>query len=182
MKGAKIATTPGTAAKAYGSITSGVVAGPAVRYFELVSKDMVDAYVAATPIDVLGFNLGRYTKTAMFLDTLGTAGSFALVMNVGKWKSLTPAQQSALAKVSGEAFANRMAAVDEANKAAMRTLREQGVNFVEAPAGLKQDLGKSFAFLEKDWIAEVAKRGVDGKAAETFYREEQRRVSAGQRP
>ena len=33
-------------------MTSGVVAGPAVRYFELVSKGMVDAYVSVTPLDV----------------------------------------------------------------------------------------------------------------------------------
>ena len=180
LKSAKIATTPGTAARAYGAVTSGVVAGPAARYFELVSKGMVDAYVAVTPLDVMAFNLARYTKTGMNLPGLGTAGSFSLVMNEAKWNALKPAEQAAIAKVSGEAFARSMATMDVANKAAIKSLQDQGVKFVEAPALLVQDLGKAFAFVEKEWIAEVGKRGIDGAAAAAFYRAEQKRAGAGQ--
>lgn len=180
LKAAKIATTPGTSARAYGAVTSGVVAGPAVRYFELVSKGMVDAYVSVTPLDVTGFNLARYTRTGMNLPGLGTAGSFSLVMSEAKWKKLSSAEQAAVAKVSGEAFARSMAAMDGANKAAIKSMQEQGVKFMDAPAALVQDLGKAFAFLEKEWIAEVGKRGVDGAAAAAFYRAEQKRAGAGQ--
>jgi TRAP-type C4-dicarboxylate transport system substrate-binding protein len=180
LKSAKIATTPGTAARAYGAVTSGVVAGPAVRYFEMVSKGMVDAYVSVTPLDVMGFNLARYTKTGMNLPGLGTAGSFSLVMNDSKWKKLTPAEQAAIGKVSGEAFARSLAAMDGANKAAIKSMQDQGVKFFDAPPALVQDLGKAFAFVEKEWIAEVGKRGVDGAAAAAFYRAEQARAGAGQ--
>ena len=180
LKAAKIATTPGTAARAYGSVTSGVVAGPAVRYFELVSKGMVDAYVSVTPLDVMGFNLARYTKTAMTLPGLGTAGSFSLVMNEGRWKKLTPAEQTAIAKVSGEAFARSLATMDIANKGAIKAMQEQGTRFIDASPELVQELGKAFAFVEQEWAAEVGKRGVDGAAAAAFYRAEQKRVGAGQ--
>ena len=180
LKAAKIATTPGTAARAYGTVTSGVVAGPAVRYFELVSKGMVDAYVSVTPLDVMGFNLGRYTRTATELPGLGTAGSFSLVMNEARWKKLTPAEQSAIATVSGEAFARSLGAVDDANKGAIKAMQEHGTKFIEAPAALVRDLGKAFAFVEKEWIAEVGKRGVDGAAAADFYRAEQKRAGAMQ--
>jgi TRAP-type transport system periplasmic protein len=179
LKEAKIATTPGTAARAYGAVTSGVVAGPAVRYFELVSKGMVDAFVSVTPLDVMGFNLSRYTKTAMDLPGLGTAGSFSLVMNEARWKKLTAAEQAAITKVSGEAFARSMAAMDTANKEAIKTMKENGTKFVDAPPELVRDLGKAFAPVEKDWIAEVGKRGIDGVAAAAFYRAEQKRVGAG---
>lgn len=180
LKAAKIATTPGTAARAYGAVTSGVVAGPAVRYFELVSKGMVDAYVSVTPLDVMGFNLARYTKTAMNLPGLGTAGSFSLAMNEARWKKLTPAEQAAIAKVSGEAFARSLAAMDTANKSAIKAMQEQGTKFIEAPPALVQDLGKAFASVEKDWMAEVGKHGVDGTAAAAFYRAEQKRAGAAQ--
>ena len=180
LKAAKIATTPGTAARAYGSVTSGVVAGPAVRYFELVSKGMVDAYVSVTPLDVMGFNLARHTKTAMNLPGLGTAGSFSLVMNDAKWKKLTPAEQAAITRVSGEAFARSMATMDAANRAAIKTMQDQGVKFMDAPPALVRDLTQSFAFVEKEWIAEVGKRGVDGAAAAAFYRAEQRRLGGAQ--
>lgn len=180
LKSAKVATTPGTAARAYGAVTSGVIAGPAVRYFELVSKGMVDAYVSVTPLDVMGFNLARYTKTSMYLPGLGSAGSFSLVMNEGKWKSLSPADQAAVAKVSGEAFSRRMKAMDEANAAAIKSLQEAGVKFVDAPAGFVGDLSKAFAPVEKEWASEVGKRGVDGAAAAAFYRAEQKRAASGQ--
>jgi TRAP-type C4-dicarboxylate transport system substrate-binding protein len=180
LKAAKIATTPGTAARAYGAVTSGVIAGPAVRYFELVSKGMVDAYVSVTPLDVTGFNLARYTKTGMNLPGLGTAGSFSLVMNEAKWKKLTPAEQAAVAKVSGEAFARSMGAMDVANKAAIKSMQEHGVKFMDAPPALVKDLGEAFSFVEKEWIAEVGKRGVDGAAAAAFYRAEQKRAGAAQ--
>ena len=180
LKSAKIATTPGTAARAYGAVTSGVVAGPAVRYFELVSKGMVDAYVSVTPLDVVGFNLARYTRTGMELPGLGTAGSFSLAMNEAKWKKLTPAEQAAIAKVSGEAFARSMSALDTANKAAIKSMQDQGVKFIDAPPALVQDLGKAFTFIEQEWAAEVGKRGVDGAAAAAFYRAEQKRAGTGQ--
>jgi TRAP-type C4-dicarboxylate transport system substrate-binding protein len=180
LKSAKIATTPGTAARAYGAVTSGVVAGPAARYFELVSKGMVDAYVAVTPLDVMGFNLARYTKTGMNLPGLGTAGSFSLVMSESKWNALKPAEQAAITRLSGEAFARGMSAMDTANRTAIKALQDQGVKFVEASPALTQDLAKAFAFVEKEWMAEVGKRGVDGAAAAAFYRGEQKRAGAGQ--
>ena len=178
IKSARIATTPGTAARAYGAITSGVVAGPAVRYFELVSKGMVDVYVSVTPLDVLGFNLGRYTKSVMNLPGLGTAGSFALVMNQGRWNKLTPEQQAAIAQVSGEAFARSLGAMDKANEAAIEHMKGQGVKFVEAPKALTDGMRQAFAFVEKEWAAEVGQRGVDGAAAAAFYRAEQQRAGA----
>lgn len=180
LKAAKIATTPGTSARAYGAVTSGVVAGPAVRYFELVSKGMVDAYVSVTPLDVMGFNLARYTKTGMNLPGLGTAGSFSLVMSESRWKKLSPAEQAAIAKVSGEAFARGMSAMDTANKGAIKAMQEQGTKFIDAPPALVKDLGEAFGFVEKEWIAEVGRRGVDGAAAAAFYRAEQKRAGASQ--
>lgn len=176
LKAARIATTPGTAARAYGAVTSGVVAGPAVRYFELVSKGMVDAYASVTPLDVLGFNIGRYTKSVMDLPGLGTAGSFALVMNEGRWNKLKPEEQAAIAGLSGEAFARSLGAVDKANEVAIAHMKGQGVKFVEAPKALVKDLQQSFAFIEKEWAGEVGRRGVDGAAAAAFYRAEQQRA------
>lgn len=179
LKRVKVATTPGNSAKAFGAVTPGVVAGPAVRYFELVSKGMVDAYASVTPIDVMSFNLGRYTKSWVQLAELGTAGSFTFVMSEAKWKMLPPAAQEAISRLSGEAFSLRMTALDRANDAAIQTLREQGVSIVKAPGAFEMELGKAFAVVEQEWLAEMSKRGVDGRAALTFFRSEQGRVVAG---
>jgi TRAP-type C4-dicarboxylate transport system substrate-binding protein len=99
-------------------------------------------------------------------------------MNESKWNSLPPADQAAIAKVSGEALSRRMKAMDDANRGAIKALQEQGVKFVDLPAGFVADLAKAFAPVEKEWAAEVAKRGVDGTAAAAFYRAEQKRAEA----
>lgn len=177
LKQSRIATTPGIHARAYGAVTTGVTAGPAFRYFELVSKGTVDAYAAATPLDVIGFNLARYTKNLVKLKGVGTGGSFALVMNEGKWKALSPAVQAEFAKVCGETFARRMSALDRAAAANMDKLREQGLKVVDAPDSYSEALQKAFAFIATDWIAEAKKRGVDGAAALNYYRSEQTKLA-----
>jgi TRAP-type C4-dicarboxylate transport system substrate-binding protein len=181
LKSAKIATTPGLHAKKWGAVTTGVVAGPAFKYYELVSKGTVDAYAAATAIDVFSFNLAQYTKYALRFPDLGTAGSFSLVLNEGKWKSLSPRIQEAVTRLSGEAFARRAAELDRVSEANMKKLRDQGVSFMNAPAGLNAELKKAFAFLVEEWIAEAVKRGVDGKAALEFYRAEQTRLAGAKK-
>lgn len=177
LKQSRIATTPGIHARAYGAITSGVVAGPAFKYFDLVSKATVDAYAAATPLDVIGFNLAPYTKNLVRFDGVGTAGSFALVMNEAKWKALSPAVQEQLMKASGEAFARRMSALDKAAATNMDKLRGEGLKIVDAPKDYSAALQKAFAFIQTDWVAQAKNEGVDGEAALKFYRSEQLRLA-----
>lgn len=179
LKRSKIAVTPGTLAKAYGSVATGVVAVPAVRFFELVSKGTVDAFVV-TPLELYGFNLVQNTKQEMRFDGTGaTTGIFAMVMNEGKWKSLSKAQQDAFEKLSGEAFAARMAVLDDAAEAARNKARSEGMQLVDAPAAFNEELKKAFAFSVDEWIGEARKRGVDGRAALDFYRAEHTRLAAG---
>lgn len=170
MQGARIATTPGLAAAAFGAVSSGVVAGPAFRYFELVSKGMVDAYVAVTPIDVVGFNLARSTRTATDLGTLGTAGTFALVMNERAWRGLSAEHRAAIEALSGEVFARATRALDARNAALIEELKAGGMAFGTLPEALETRLAEAFAFIEDDWVASVGAKGVDGEAALAFYR------------
>lgn len=171
MKGMKIATTPSTPAKQYGALTSGVVAGPAVRYFEVVSKGIVDAYASITPLDVISFNLAPATTGILKMKDLGTAGSFALVVNPKKWAEISEADRKTITALGGTAFAARMGAMDEAINAALKRLSDGGVKTVEASPQLNADLKKAYAFLAEEWVKEVGKRGIDGTAALTFYRE-----------
>lgn len=178
LKAAKIAATPGMIARAYGAVTTGIVAGPAFRYFELVSKGSVDAYAAATPLDVISFNLARYTKYVVRMQrAVGTAGSFALVLNDKRWNGLDGKLKAALERSGGENFARRMVELDRAAAENDQKLREQGVKYLEGPPAYTEALRKAFAFMADDWIAEANKRGVNGRAAIDFYRAEQTRLA-----
>ena len=64
-----------------------------------------------------------------------------------------------------------MGALDQANNAAIKALEDQGVRIVKAPAAFESELREAFKVIELDWLAEVGKRGVDGRAALDFYRE-----------
>lgn len=178
LKSAKVAATPGMIARAYGAVTTGIVAGPAFRYFELVSNGSVDAYAAATPLDVISFNLARYTKYVVRMkETVGTAGSFALVLNDRKWNGLDAKLKAALERAGGESFARRMAELDRAAAENDQKLREQGVKYLQGPPAYADALKKAFAFMADDWIAEANKRRVDGRGAIDFYRAEQTRLA-----
>lgn len=179
IRSSKIATTPGTAARQFGALTSGVVAGPAVRYFEVVSKGIVDAYVGVTPIDAISFNLAPSTTGMLRLKDLGTAGSFSLVMNAGKWSALGAADRAAIDKLSGAAFGARMAVLDETNVAAAKKLADGGMKTHDAGAAMVGGLSSAFAFLDDDWKREVNRRGIDAAAALAFYRSQLQAGGAG---
>ena len=175
MKSLKILTTPSTSSRQYGALTSGVVAVPAVRYFEPVSKGVVDAYAGTTALDAVSLNLVPHTKGILRFKDLGTAGSFAMVVNPGKWNKISAADRSAIMALGGTAFAARMGALDEAVAGAYKRIEESGVKVQEASPQLNADLKKAYAFLEEDWVKEASRRGIDGAAALRHYREQVRK-------
>lgn len=175
MKSMKILTTPSTAARQFGALTSGVVAVPAVRYFEPVSKGVVDAYAGTTAIEAVSLNLAQHTKGILKFRDLATAGSFAMVVNPGKWNAISAADRTAIAALGGAAFAARLSALDDAVAGARKKLDEMGVKAIDASPQLNDDLQKAFAFLDAEWIKEADKRGVDGAAALRHFREQVRK-------
>lgn len=178
IRGAKIATTPGIGAQAFGSITGGVVAGPAVRFFELVSKGMVDGYLNLTPIEVFSFNLSNYTRNAVQMGEVGAAGPFVLVINERKWRNLTDDQRKVFEDLSGEAFSRRMAALDAAIAEAATRMKEAGIDFEQISPDLESDLKSAFGFIEKNWYSRMNDLGIDGLEAMDFYRQTMTSIAA----
>ena len=170
IKQMKVLTVPGIDARAWGSLTTGVVTSPVVRYFDLVSKGTVDAYTSMPIADMIGLNLWKNTKYIIDLKEAKNAGTFALVMNEKKWQSIPAADQAAIDKVSGEAFAAYMQGVDDTTEEVLKKVTAEGVQRAAAPDAVIAAVKNAFAFAETDWIAEAGKRGVDGRAALDFYR------------
>ena len=170
IKQMKVLTVPGSDAKAWGNLTTGVVTSPVVRYFELVSKGTVDAYTSMAAFDIYGQNLSRNTKYIVDLKDAKNANAFAVVMNEAKWNAIPKADQAALDKVMGEGFAKHMKAVDEVTDEVVKKVTAEGVQRVTAPDAVVNGVKQAYAFVESDWLAEATKRGVDGRAALDFYR------------
>ncbi|MBX3644213.1 MAG: hypothetical protein KF720_14225 [Rubrivivax sp.] len=172
LRSVKIATSPGTSARQYGAVTAGVVAGPASRFFELVSKGIVDAYTVVTPFDVFAFNLAPNTKGVLTFRDLNSAGAFALVMNSRRWASLGAADQKALSRLAGSQFGDRMSELDAARDRALQRLVDSGVTVNAASETLNEKLKSAWSFLDAGWVADANARGINGVEALRFYREQ----------
>ena len=168
-------TTPSTPARQFGLLTSGVVAVPAIRYFEPVSKGVVDLYAGTTAMEAVSLNLAQHTKAILRLKELGTAGPFAVVVNPAKWNQISPADRAAVQALGGASFADRLKALDEALAAAQKRLAEMGIRTQDASPQFNEDLRKAFDSLDDEWVKEAGKRGIDGVAALKHYREQVRR-------
>lgn len=173
----KVLTVPGSDARAWGTLTNGVVTSPVVRFFDLVSKGTVDAYASAPAFELVSLNLGRYTKYIIDLGDAKTAATFALFINEGKWNAIPRDDQAAVEKVSGEAFADLMKAVDEYSEEVFKKVAAEGVQRVRAPDAVIAGVKTAYAPIETEWIEEAKKRGVDGRAALDFYRAQVREMS-----
>lgn len=170
LKSMKILTTPSTSARQYGAVTTGVVAVPAIRYFEPVSKGVVDAFAATTAMEVVGLNLAPHAKAILRFKNLSTAGPFAMVINPAKWKEIGAEDQKAIQALGGAAFAARLKALDEGLAGALARLESQGIKPVQASESFNADLAKAYDFLDDEWVKEAGKRGIDGAAALRHYR------------
>lgn len=104
------------------------------------------------------------------MGSLGTAGTFSLVMNERKWRQLSEEVRAAIMSVSGEHFAGMLGAVDVKNAEIIEQLKADGVRFVSLSEEMEADLRDAFAPIAEDWIASVSEKGVDGAAALEFYR------------
>ncbi len=102
-----------------------------------------------------------------------------MFMNERKWKSLSEQDRAAIEKISGEWIANdfgtkwqvaEQQAIEKHTAADLKTLRIEG----EAATQLQERL----AFVEENWIKVADKKGVDGKAALAYFREQIKELSA----
>ena len=59
-----------------------------------------------------------------------------------------------------------------ASQSSLSQLADSGMNMVAADDTLNAELKKAWAFLDKEWVDAANKRGIDGAAALSFYREQ----------
>ena len=168
----KIFSTPGVPAKIMTSSGAGVVAAPSVRSYEIISGGTVDAFTGYSLMDAVSFNTLQYAKSVTYLPGQFTVSAFALFINKKKWASISPKDREIITRMSGETLAARFAAFDELEAKERAEAVAKGVVFLEASPAFVAELTKFAAPIEKDWLADAAKLGVDGPAALAYYKEQ----------
>ncbi len=105
-------------------------------------------------------------------------GGFFLTANTRSWARISAADQAAIVRISGEAFARRAAKVfNREGAASAREMLAAGIADVETATGFDDELREATAFLDAEWIEKATAAGVDAEAALQYFREEVRRES-----
>ena len=115
-------------------------------------------------MSVMEVDYGLYTPT------------FSVVLSNDAWAQISPADQQAIADVSGEALAHRSAAWDDFDNAFRARMMERGLKFEKADKALLDDLFiNSFEGLNT-WMSYADSMGVSGSAAVNYYLENLREL------
>lgn len=146
------------------------LSGP--KIFENFSKGVVDG--VATPYVAVGaFKIVKYVKHTTDVPGSFYSSIFYVAMNQQKWDAISTADKKAIEGVSGEWLARTSGAVwDKGAAGVIKKLKKNGVDIHHASPEFVGALKKRLAFVEQDWINKAAKKGVDGKAALAYFREQ----------
>lgn len=170
LQGVKVWALPGVPAKLMAMAKAGVISTPAAKMSEIVAGGSVDAFVGIPDMDADGFKVIRYAKNATIVPGGLTTPSFSLILNRQKWESISKQDQDIITKLSGEAFADRMAAFDQVESAAHAAAVKDGLKYQTASPQFVTELDKGASVLRNEWLANAKSEKVDGAAALAYYR------------
>jgi len=165
LKGLKVRLPGGIASKVGEAFGAVAVTVPAPKVYETLSSKVAEAVFM--PIETQkSFRLMEVTQYLVEFPGNLYDGSFAIVMNPARFKSLSPADQKALMGVSGEklsAYAGSTWA--EADKTARELVKAAGKQISSASPEMLAELKKVTAQIENDWVTRASGKGYDPKAA-----------------
>jgi TRAP-type C4-dicarboxylate transport system substrate-binding protein len=179
FKNLKMWALPGVPARAMAKLGASVVPGPAVRIHDVVSKGIVDAFAGIAVYHADAYNGIQFAKSVTVLPGGISAPSFSVILRKAVWDAIPPADQKLVNSVSGEALAHKASVWDKGDAEAWKRFLGRGGKRVDASPAFTESLAKEWSFFDDEWIANAAKRKVDGKAALADYRAELKRLQAG---
>lgn len=173
LKGMKL-LVPGVV---IGKMASSLGAVPITRavpeYYDAVAKGLVDG-VVGTNSAVSGFKVEPLISHHLEIPGGMHFSSFFLVVNKGKWDSLSPEDRAAIDGVSGEKLARlagQVLAKQQDDALAARRAEGRIKTSVAAPEVVAA-FRRNLEFFDQEWVATAKARGVDGEAALRFFKEE----------
>jgi TRAP-type C4-dicarboxylate transport system substrate-binding protein len=170
LKGVRTWAPPGDQGRALAALGAVIVSGPAVRSYEIISKGIVQAWGGLNFDGSASFNTTQFARAMTIIPGGSGSAMFAVFINKTKWDSIPKRDQDLIMSVSGEEIAKLSKAWDDREAAAYARAKQEGrVQITTASPELVADLKKAWAFLQDEWIANAAKRNVDGRAALKFY-------------
>lgn len=163
LRGLKLRVPGEMSARVLRELGAVPISVPAPQVFEVVSQGVVDG--ATFNLDAYkNLRLDRLMKFVTIVPEGLYNTSLFLVMNRKKWDALPKADQDAIAKVSGEAFARKAGKVwDDEAKISLGLMKRNNVDVVVMDEKLRAQIAPKLAFLRDEWLKEMKKRAIDGE-------------------
>ncbi len=178
--GLKIRVGGGIAADVANALGAIAVSRPAPESFELLSTGVVDG-VMFPGESIVSFKLDKIVKFATAFPGGLYSDSHAVIMNEAAWKKISKADQDAINRISGEAMARAVGkAWDKNAGAGFDAFKAAGGQIIAADAALVKAVADRTARFEQEWVKAVNEKGMNGAAIVAEYRNELKKVAAGQ--
>jgi len=179
LAGMKIRSGGGISEQMARALGASAFVKPAPESYELLSSGVADG--TFFPLESINsFKLGTVVKYATLFPGGFYGSAFGFFMNEERWNKLSKEDQEAINSVSGEALA-RLAgkAWDAADRAAFEEMKRVGIQITEASPELIQGVKERAKLIEDEWIKNASAKGLDGAKVLAEFREEIKRVAAG---
>ncbi|MBE7416911.1 MAG: TRAP transporter substrate-binding protein [Ideonella sp.] len=146
------------------AIGANVLLKPVTESYELLSSGVVDGvFLPAESIVVHRLETFVKYRTRVPGGLYNT--SFAFVMNEDTWKRITPADQQAIGKLSGEHAAHLIGKEwDVADRRAIQQMESHQVSSAPSPAAFVDDVRAKTQPLEHKWTEAAQQRGLKDAA------------------
>lgn len=153
------------------------VFAPASQAYDVISKGVADGIFFPTE-SVYNFKIGPAIKHALEIPNGLYRTAHYIVINQAKWDALPDEDKKAIDSVSGEVLAKLAGKMwDTADAEGKVGLIKGGTNFTVANEATMKDLRAKIDHFEPDWIAKAKAKGVDGKAALDYFKEQVKSLS-----
>ena len=180
LKGMKIRTGGGIAEKFGNLLGASAFVKPAPESYELLSSGVADGVFF--PLEsVVSFKLDKVLKHATLFPGGFYSSAFGFFMNQDKWAKLPKQDQDIIEKMAGEAAARSNGkSWDTADQVGLDALKKAAVKIDTASPAFVKEVMTRAKELDDEWIKAAGAKGIDGAKVLAEFRDELKKVAAGQ--
>ena len=133
--------------------------------YQKLSRGVIDG-LTMTYEATTAFRLTPHLRYAMRVPGGIYNTTWYVVANAAAWRKISARDRAAIEAVSGEALAGRVGrAWNDADARAVEAIRAAGIDIYDAPPAMLDAIRSRAREHEARWVARVATRGYDGRAA-----------------
>lgn len=168
----KVWALPGPLANIGKALGAGVVASPAVKSNEVISRGVVDAHLGLGGDAIKAFQVIPYTKSmTKFTKPIYTT-TFSFVINKDKWGEISTEDQAAIRAISQEKVGMTASATwDKVSTGVYAQFAELNISTVDADQELEGAFMDAAKPITAAWTAKAKEAGIDAEGALAFYQE-----------